>query len=118
MRLCSVCSRFSLVDFLYLPDATLALRLRDVEAGIRGSCLFCSFLHEQLQKDLLSFEVHPSKIWVRLRNHPQVTRRDRDYGLQLQELELYAADAQFETQAENRTEGIFLGLAANAGEYL
>jgi hypothetical protein len=124
MKLCSVCNRFSLHDFLRLPDATFALRLRDLEAGTRGSCSFCSFLHGQLQEDLLSFEVNPGKTWVRLRNHPQVIRtaendgRYMDNTLQLHELELYAADTQFETKTENRTDGIFLGLAANAGEHL
>ena len=122
MKLCSVCSRFSLYDFLHLPDGTLALRLRDLEAGARQACLFCSFLHSQLQEDLLSFEVHPDKTWARLRNSPAVIRTSNNSdrhlinSLQLDELELYAADTQFETKTEIRTNGVFLGLAANDGE--
>ena len=124
MKLCSICRSFSLHDFLRLPDATLVLQLQDLEAGTRGSCSFCSFLHGQLQEDLLSFDAHPSKTWVRLRDSFQLTRAVDNDGrhpndrLQLHELELYIADAQFETKIENRTEGIFLGLAANDGEHL
>jgi hypothetical protein len=124
MKLCTVCSKFSLDDFLRLPDNTLALRLRDIKAGTRESCLLCCFLYEQLQEDLLSFQVNPGETWVRLRNHPQGTRkadsdgRKVDDKLQLVELELYAADTRFETKTENRTGGIFLGLAANAGKKL
>ena len=124
MKLCSVCSRFNLHDFSRLPDATLALPLRDIEAGKWNSCSFCSFLHDQLEENLLSLDVHPSKTWARLRDLSQVARttdnaeRLTDNSLQLHELELYIADSQFETKSERRTEGIFLGLAANDGEHL
>jgi len=124
MKLCSACDQFTLHDFSRLPDNTYSLKLTVLEAGARESCSFCSFLDTQLQQSRLGFHTHPDKTWVRLRNHPQVTRDRKndvgykEFGLQLHELELYLANTQLETKTERRTEGCFLGLAANTGEHI
>lgn len=119
--LCSFCKQFSLHDLSRQPDCTYSRKLFVVEKGARDHCAFCIFLLSQLQQDLLQFTVHPSESWLRIRvptAEGQPVGISGNRGLQLHEFEVYLANGMYETKLEQRSSGIFLGLAAESSKYI
>jgi hypothetical protein len=114
MELCLSCQKFSLHRLLRAPDQACSYRLSAVEQAAREGCALCNFLSQQIQPSVVTFQVHPSKCWVRM---VIPTRREFDAGqepsLGLYEVEVYLVDYPLETKAEQRSQSIFLGLAAS-----
>lgn len=113
MDFCLSCQKFSLHRFSRAPDQACPFKLSAIEQGAREGCALCSFFSQQIQPILISFEVHPSKCWMRL----VIPRRsdidtDRTSGLGLSEIEVYLVNHPLETKTEQRSQSIFLGLAA------
>jgi hypothetical protein len=114
MEFCLSCQKLSLHAFSRAPDGACSYKLSAIEQAAREGCAFCNFLSQQIQSSVIAFPVHPSKCWVRM---VIPTRRElnigQEPGLRLYEAEVYLADSALETKTEQRSQGIFLGLAAS-----
>jgi hypothetical protein len=118
MDLCLSCQKFNLHAFSRTPDQACSYRLVAVEKAAREDCSFCKLLYQNIQPSIVKFPLDPNKCWVRM-----VTPTNREHktsrrpGLQLSELEVFLANTAFETKAEERTDGVYLNLAADPGIY-
>lgn len=113
MKLCAQCQRFSLHAIARGTDGVYAIGLLSIYEGAREECVFCLFLSQQVQEEVLTFPVHPSRCWLRFTASEKAPKGK--HGLGLDGLTLCLADSSFLTKSETKGTNISLGLAALPG---